>query len=112
MQINVFIFNCIFNKNPKCHIWSSKGSIDIKKSKTNCNQFKFIRVKTKWASSKVPWADALYVKKDKVNFHKLFISYLHKFFEKFSIYYIFIDPYRKYQKIKYKLKQRVKNFLS
>ncbi len=89
-----------------------EGSALVKDIDNFLNDFKFIRVKTKWASSKVPWADALYIKKDKVNFHKLFIANLHKFFEKFSIYYIFIDPYRKYQKIKYKLKQRVKNFLS
>ena len=89
-----------------------EGSALVKDIDNFLSEFKFVRVKTKWASSKVPWADAFYIKKEKVSSHKLFFSYLHKFFERFSIYYIFIDPYRKYQKIKYKLKQRVKNFLS
>jgi FkbM family methyltransferase len=75
-------------------------------------EYNFIRVRTRWASSKVPWADSFYVKKNSINKLQLYESHFHKFFEKYFFYYLFIDPYRKYRKLKYKTKQRLKKFIT
>ena len=72
------------------------------------NSYNFIRVQTKWASSKVPWADSFYIKKTELTPGRILISKVKIFFQKFHIYYIFIDPYRKYEKNKYKNKQKLK----
>ena len=70
--------------------------------------YNFLRVETKWASSKVPWADSLYIKKNKLTKSRIFFSKVKIFFQKFKFYYLFIDPYRKYEKIKYRNKQKLK----
>jgi FkbM family methyltransferase len=73
--------------------------------------FEFIRVSTRWASSKTPWGDAFYVKKTEVYNYKKILLFCNKFFEEFNFYYLFIDPYRKFDKWKYKTKQNIKKKL-
>ena len=73
--------------------------------------FEFIRVSTRWASSKIPWGDAFYIKKVKVNTYKKILTVVNKFFEDFKFYYLFIDPYRKFISWKYKKKQNIKKHL-
>ena len=66
--------------------------------------FEFIRVSTRWASSDIPWGEAFYIKKIKVNTYKKILSVINKFFEGFKFYYLLIDPYRKFNSWKYKTK--------
>lgn len=72
------------------------------------DNYGFLRVSTKWASSKVPWADAFYIKKDKLKYKEINIAKILKLTQKIELFYYFIDPYRKYKKLWYKLKQKVK----
>jgi hypothetical protein len=78
---------------------------------TYLKDFEFIRVSTRWASSKIPWGDAFYIKKTKVNTYKKIFSVINKFFEGFKFYYLFIDPYRKFNSWKYQKKQNIKKHL-
>tara|TARA_B100002019_G_C21274951_1_gene605006 strand:+ start:38130 stop:38903 length:774 start_codon:yes stop_codon:yes gene_type:complete len=73
--------------------------------------FDFIRVKTRWASSKIPWGDAFYIKKNEVSSKKKILLIFNNIFEGFEFYYLFIDPYRRFNSWKYKLKQRIKRKL-
>ncbi len=74
--------------------------------------FEFIRVNTRWASSKIPWGDAFYIKKTEVNAYKKILLIIDRFFEGFKFYYFFIDPYRKFNSWKYKTKQSIKKNLN
>lgn len=71
----------------------------------------FIRVYTKWASSKIPWGDAFYIKKNKVNSFKKLLLTINKYLENFSMYYLFIDPYRLFMSWKYNKKQLIKKYI-
>ncbi len=73
--------------------------------------FGFIRVSTRWASSKIPWGDAFYIKKTEVNTYKKILIVINKFLENFKFYYFFIDPYRKFNSWKYQKKQIIKKKL-
>ena len=75
-------------------------------------KFEFIRVSTRWASSKIPWGDAFYIKKTEVNAYKKILLFFNKFFEEFRFYYLFIDPYRKFNSWKYQTKQKIKKILN
>lgn len=75
-------------------------------------KFEFIRVNTRWASSKIPWGDAFYIKKTEVNAYKKILLFFNKFFEEFRFYYLFIDPYRKFNSWKYQTKQKIKKTLN
>lgn len=70
--------------------------------------FGFIRVSTRWASSKIPWGDAFYIKKTDVNTYRKILRVINKFLEEFNFYYFFIDPYRKFNSWKYQTKQNIK----
>ena len=74
--------------------------------------FGFIRVHTRWASSKIPWGDAFYIKKNKISRLKIILLIIKKFFENFRIYYYFIDPYRSFMSWKYKKKQIIKKYIN
>lgn len=79
---------------------------------TYLKDFEFIRVSTRWASSKIPWGDAFYIKKTEVNAYKKILLFFNKFFEEFRFYYLFIDPYRKFNSWKYQTKQKIKKTLN
>ena len=61
-----------------------EGSALVKDIDNFLSDFKFIRVKTKWASSKVPWADALYVKKIKLIFTNFLFHIFTNFLKNFQ----------------------------
>lgn len=89
-----------------------KDSALVKDIDNFLSDFDFLRVATKWASSKVPWADSFYIKKSKLNTKQLFQARILIFFQKFSLFYSLIDPYRKTKKTWYKVKQKLKYLLN
>lgn len=73
--------------------------------------FGFLRVTTKWASSKIPWGDSFYIKSKDVTFYKKIFVEINKFCEKFTIFYLFIDPYRDLRKWIYQKKLSIKKYI-
>ena len=73
--------------------------------------FEFIRVSTRWVSSRIPWGDAFYIKKTKVKTSKKVLVVINEFFENFKFYYFFITPFRKFNSWKYRQKQSIKKKL-
>lgn len=72
----------------------------------------FIRVSTRWASSKIPWGDAFYIQKSELKNFRYYFFKIKQLFEKYRLFYFFIDPYRKFQSRKYKTKQFIKKMLN
>ena len=72
----------------------------------------FIRVETKWVSYRIPWGDALYIKRDKASRVSISLLKLRKFIERYALYYLITDLIRKLKKLKYKLKQTIKGLIT
>ena len=73
--------------------------------------YKFLRVETKWASSKLPWGDAFYIKIEHISLLRRFISYCKILIYKINFSYSFIDPYRTLNKGIYRFKQQIRKVL-
>lgn len=73
--------------------------------------FDLIRVKTKWVSSRIPFGDAFYIKKDLVSKREFYLSIFIKVLEKFKLYFLFITPFRSIKKISHIIKKTIKVFL-
>tara|TARA_Y100000768_G_C23982247_1_gene686573 strand:- start:448 stop:1215 length:768 start_codon:yes stop_codon:yes gene_type:complete len=89
-----------------------KGSALVGDIDNYLNNYGFIRVSTRWASSKVPWADSFYIKENNLSSNEIIKAKIIKFFENFGFFYIFIDPYRYMKKKKYRIKQKLKKILT
>ena len=88
-----------------------EGSVLKNQLDSYLKSFGFIRVSTRWASSKIPWGDAFYIKKTEVSTFRKILRVINKFLEEFNLYYFFIDPYRKFNSWKYQKKQIIKKKL-
>tara|TARA_B100001996_G_scaffold121944_1_gene92188 strand:+ start:7253 stop:8023 length:771 start_codon:yes stop_codon:yes gene_type:complete len=71
------------------------------------SKYRFLRVESKWASSKLPFGDAFYIKRKRLTVKTIFISQIKINLQKINFYYIFIDPYRKLNKIIYLFKKKL-----
>lgn len=71
------------------------------------SKYNFLRVESKWASSKLPFGDAFYIKSHYLNTKTILFSKVKIILQKINLYYIFIDPYRKLNKNIYLFKKKL-----
>ncbi len=89
-----------------------EGSALVKDLDEFLEKLNFIRVETKWVSYRIPWGDALYIKRKQVSKGRILLFNLRKFIERYSLYYLITDLIRKLKKLKYKIKQTIKGLIT
>ena len=73
--------------------------------------YDFIRVKTIWASSNLPFGDALYIKKEKLSKKYILLCNMKSLFWSTGLFYIFIDFFRTIKKFLIKIKNFLKTMV-
>jgi len=71
------------------------------------SNYKLIRVESKWASTKLPFGDAFYIKRKYLTRNQIIFSHIKIKIQDINLYYLLIDPYRKLKKIIYNIKKKL-----
>ncbi len=73
--------------------------------------YNFLRVKTIWASSNLPFGDALYIKKEKLSKNYILFSNIKSIFWSTGFFYVFIDFFRIIKKFLVKIRNYLKTIV-
>ena len=92
-------------------IYALELQVDQSSQASYIEELNFIRVETKWVSYRIPWGDALYIKREQVSKGRILLFNLRKFIERYSLYYLITDLIRKLKKLKYNIKQTIKGLI-
>ena len=70
-------------------------------------EYDFIRSESRWASTRLPFGDAFYIKRKHLTKRRIIFSQIKIKLQNIKLYYLFIDPYRKTKKFIYNLKKKI-----
>ncbi len=88
-----------------------RGNPNIREIDNYLDQFNFLRVQTFWASSNLPFGDALYIKKEKLSKNYILLSNMKSLFWSTGLFYIFIDFFRIIKKFLIKIRNKLKTIV-